>query len=70
MRHCKICENCTKDFLSAYLKGVDYHQCVLDGHHIEEPFWEKCDKFKKSCNKKDKGSSLLYYLVKMVSEKR
>lgn len=34
MKHCKNCENCTKDLLSAYLKGIDYNRCVVDGHHI------------------------------------
>ena len=68
MRHCKTCENCTKDLLSAYLKGIDYNRCVIDGHYIEEPFWEKCDKYVKSKYKKDHGSSFMYQIVKLVKD--
>ena len=68
MKHCKTCENCTKDLLSEYIKGIDYYNCVLDGHHIEEPFWDKCKRYKKAKYKADRKSSFLYYIVRLIKK--
>ena len=68
MKHCKTCENCCVDPITAYLKGFDFHKCVLDGHHIEEPFFEKCEKFKKDKDRTEKNSSFLYYFVERVRD--
>ena len=68
MKHCKTCEKCCVDPITAYLRGFDYYNCALDGHHIEEPFWEKCDKFVRDKDKTDKTRSFLYYIVESVRE--
>lgn len=49
-----------------YLKGIDYYKCEIDGHHIEEPFWEKCEKYQKDFLHPDTGGSLLFQLVQKV----
>lgn len=66
MRHCRSCENCIQDPICLYIKGIDYNQCLLDGHHIEQPFWEKCKRYEKCQGKKPTCSSWLYNLVEYV----
>lgn len=68
MKHCKTCERCILDPITVYLKGLDYRKCSIDGHHIDDPFWEKCDRFVKDKDKIDKTSSFLYYLVESVRD--
>ena len=69
MKHCRSCESCLQEPLSYYLKGVEYNQCALDGHHIEEPFFENCDKYVKDKEKTVQCSSFLYFLVEYINEK-
>lgn len=66
MKHCKNCENCEIDPICLYIKDIEYRRCVIDGHHIEEPFWEKCSKYKRDVNKKDRKRSMLYYVIKAI----
>ena len=66
MKHCRSCDNCRKDMVCDYLKGIDYYKCEIDGHHIEEPFWEKCEKYQKDFLHPDTGGSLLFQLVQKV----
>lgn len=49
-----------------YLKGLEYYRCVKDGHHIEEPFWEKCDKYKRDYGKKVRKRSSIYEVIKKM----
>ena len=57
MRHCKNCMYCELDLVSQYVKGVDYHVCVLTHKHISEPFWEgrKCKNY---CKRKKRVDGL------------
>lgn len=68
MKHCKTCENCAADPLCLYLKDLDYKRCVIDGHHIERPFWEKCGKYRRDLSRKDRTSSVLYQIIKALRE--
>lgn len=70
MKHCKNCENCIVDPMYAYIKGIDFHKCIVDGHHIDEPYWEKCEKYSRDFQKKDRYSSFLYQLVELVKRNR
>ena len=49
MKHCRSCDYCEIDLISQYVKGIDFHKCVLSGEHIERPFWDgrKCKLYKK-----------------------
>lgn len=69
MRHCRNCDNCRKDMVCEYLRGFDYYKCEVDGHHIEEPFWEKCDHYSRDFLNPVSGESFLYQLVRKVEEK-
>ena len=68
MKHCKNCENCIADPLYAYMKGIDFYKCVLDGHHINDPYTEKCEKYSQDFEKKDRYSSFLYQVVMMCKK--
>ena len=68
MKHCKTCENCEIDPLCLYLKDIEYRRCVIDGHHIEEPFGEKCEHYRKADNKEVTLSSWLFRLVEYVKK--
>lgn len=64
MKHCRTCESCEADPLCMYLKGLEYYRCVIDGHHIEEPFWEKCDKYRRDYGKKVRKRSTIYEVIR------
>ena len=66
MKHCKSCESCEIDPICLYIKDIEYRRCVIDGHHIEEPFWERCPKYKRDKRKKDRKRSMLYYVIKAI----
>lgn len=64
MKHCRTCESCEIDPICLYLKGTEFNRCVLDGHHIEEPFWEKCDKYRRDYGKKARKRSAIYEVIR------
>ena len=33
--------------VAEYLKGLDLYKCEIDGFVISEPFWHKCEHYKK-----------------------
>ena len=64
MKHCKTCSHCELQLIAKYLKGIDFYQCDIDHHHIEEPFWEKCEQFDK-CRNDDCGSVLYEFISRL-----
>ena len=47
MKHCKNCEYCRMDLVAQYVKGIDLYKCEKTGEVIHEPFFEKCEDYKK-----------------------
>ena len=35
------------DLVAQYVKGIDLYRCSLKGDIIVEPFWEKCERYKR-----------------------
>lgn len=68
MKNCKSCENCNINLVYLYLRGIDYYECLKDGHHIEEPYFEKCENYKKLEDKPLSTSSWLFRLVEAVKK--
>jgi len=68
VKHCKSCENCNLDLVSLYFYDVDLYQCVLDGHKIDDPFWDKCEHYRKFTEKPMTMSSWMFRLVQLVKK--
>lgn len=66
MKHCKSCDNCEKDLLCEYFKGIDLYRCTLDNHPICDPFWDKCDEYTR--NFMIVEGSMLFNLVRKIRE--
>lgn len=47
MKHCRSCEYCEMDLVAQYVKGIDVYKCMIDGGVIAQPFWDKCEKYKR-----------------------
>lgn len=47
MKHCRNCNYCSKDMVAEYVKGLDLYKCRLDSHVIQQPFFEKCERYEK-----------------------
>lgn len=66
MKHCKNCDNCQLDRVAQYVKGADIYKCVITGELIQDPFWDKCEKYSRDFRKKEKVGDILFQLCKKV----
>ena len=69
MKHCRNCNYCRKDMVAEYLKGLDLYKCDIDGHIVEDPFWDKCEKYQRDTFIKDNPNSILFQIVQFCRKK-
>ena len=70
MKHCKNCENCNKDLICDYLKGYESYRCGIDGHHIEDAFWDKCENYSRDFFKAKNESNVYNLFMRMTNAKK
>lgn len=70
MKHCRNCENCNKDLVCEYVKGLEIYHCTKDNHRIEEPFWEKCEDYSRKFLEPVHADSFLYQIYMRLKREK
>ncbi len=63
MKHCSNCVFCRKDLVAEYVKDLDMYKCDKKGKSIREPFWTRCELYRRDNFKKDSFGEIIHKIL-------